>query len=79
MRLLRGLAGLLLWIVAAVLGLLGVILCATLILLPLGLPLLGYARRLFGLSMKMMLPRAVSHPIAAADDAVHGRRRRARA
>jgi hypothetical protein len=63
MRLLRGIAGALLWIVSALLGLVAVILCLTIILLPVGLPLLGYARRLFTLSLKLMLPRAVSHPV----------------
>jgi hypothetical protein len=57
MRLLRGLGGLLLWLIAAVLGLVAVILCVTVILLPVGIPLLGYARRLFALSIKLMLPR----------------------
>ena len=37
MRLIRGLAGALLWLLAAVVGLLGVILCVTVILLPLGI------------------------------------------
>jgi hypothetical protein len=63
MRLLRGLGGVLLWIVAALLALVAVILCVTVILLPVGIPLLGYARRLLTLSMKLMLPRAVSHPV----------------
>ncbi len=63
MRLLRGLAGALLWIVAALLGLVGVILCATILLLPLGIPLLGYARRLLTESMRLILPRAISHPV----------------
>ncbi len=36
MRLLRGLPGAVLWILAAVLGLVGVLLCVTIILLPLG-------------------------------------------
>jgi hypothetical protein len=62
MRLLRGLLGGLLWIVAGVVGLLGVVLCVTVILLPLGLPLLGLARRLFGRSMQLVLPRTVTHP-----------------
>lgn len=70
MRLLRGLGGLLLWILAAVLGLVAVILCATVILLPLGIPLLGYARRLLALSMKLLLPRAVSHPVATVSDSL---------
>ncbi|HET6877652.1 MAG TPA: hypothetical protein VFH38_09000 [Jatrophihabitans sp.] len=60
MRLLRGLAGALLWIVALVLGLVAGILCITLILLPLGLPLLGYARRLFTLSLRLMFPRTAA-------------------
>lgn len=56
MRLLRGLAGALLWVVSALLALVAVILCVTVILLPVGLPLLGYARRLFTLSLKLMVP-----------------------
>ena len=39
MRLLRALLGALLWIVASLVGLLGVIACVTLILLPVGIPL----------------------------------------
>ena len=78
MRLLRGLAGAVLWIIAAVLALVAVILCVTVILLPLGLPLLGYARRAFTLSLKLMLPRAVTHPVETADKAMaeHGRKAR---
>lgn len=68
MRLLRGLAGALLWIVAALLGLVGLILCATVLLLPLGIPLLGYARRLLTKSMKLMLPRVISHPVKSAGE-----------
>jgi hypothetical protein len=56
MGLLRGLGGALLWIVSLLLLLVAVILCATVLLLPVGLPLLGYARRLFTLSLKVMLP-----------------------
>ena len=41
MRILRSIAGALLWIVSAVLGLAAVVLCITVILLPIGLPLLG--------------------------------------
>jgi hypothetical protein len=63
MRLLRGLAGALLWIVASLLGLVAVILCLTVLLLPLGLPLLGLARRLFALATKLLLPRAIAHPV----------------
>jgi hypothetical protein len=79
MRLLRGLGGLLLWLLAAVLGLVGVILCATIILLPLGIPLLGYARRLFTQSMKLMLPRAISHPVETMNDSARKQRSNAQA
>jgi hypothetical protein len=81
MRLLRGLAGALLWVVSLVLLLVAVILCVTVILLPLGIPLLGYARRLFTTSLKLMLPHAVSHPVKTADKAIgtHGRRARKQA
>ena len=78
MRLLRGLAGTLLWIVAAVLGLVAAILCVTIILLPVGLPLLGYAGRLFALSMTLMLPRALSHPVDTAEESMHKQSRKAK-
>ena len=63
MRILRGVAGALLWIVAAVLGLVAVVLCITIILLPVGLPLLGVSRRVFGMAVRLMLPREVAHPV----------------
>jgi hypothetical protein len=63
MRLLRGLLGALLWIVAALLGLVGIVLCVTVILLPAGIPLLGVARRLLTRSVQLMLPRELAHPI----------------
>ena len=75
MRLLRGLGGALLWIVSLLLVLVGAVLCVTVILLPVGIPLLGYARRMFTLSLKLMLPRAVSHPVETADKAAAKRRR----
>ena len=62
MRLLRGLLGALLWIVASLVGLLGVIACVTLILLPVGIPLVMLARRLFGKSVRLFLPPGVAHP-----------------
>jgi hypothetical protein len=40
-----------------------VVLCVTVILLPLGIPLLGVARRMFTRSVALMLPRAMSHPV----------------
>lgn len=63
MRLLRGLLGALLWIVAAVLGLLGFVLCVTVVLLPLGIPLLILARRLLTRAVQLMLPRSLAHPV----------------
>jgi len=58
--------------------LVAVILCVTLILIPLGIPLMGYARRTFTLSLKLMLPRAVTHPVDTADKAMTKRGRKAR-
>lgn len=78
MRLLRGVGGAVLWILAVVLGLVGVILCVTILLIPLGLPVLNYARRLFTLSMKLMVPRAVAHPVRSVDRSTRQSRRHAR-
>jgi hypothetical protein len=63
MRLLRGLPVAVLWILAAVLGLVGVLLCVTIILLPLGIPLVKLAGRLFCRSVQLMLPRELAHPV----------------
>lgn len=63
MRLLRGLPGAVLWILAAVLGLVGVLLCVTIILLPLGIPLVKLAGHLFSRSVRLMLPRELAHPV----------------
>ena len=63
MRMLRGLLGALLWIVASLVGLVAVVLCVTVILLPVGIPLLMFARRMFGRSVALMLPRGMSHPV----------------
>ena len=62
MRFLRGLFGVVLWLLAAVVGLLGMLLSVTLILLPLGIPLLMLARRLFTSSVRLFMPRALAHP-----------------
>jgi hypothetical protein len=75
MRLLRGLAGALLWLVALLLVVVAAILCVTLILLPLGLPLLGYARRLFTLSLRLMFPRTAARSAGAAEKARAGAQR----
>ena len=66
MRLLRAIPGALLWILAAVVGLLGALLCVTVIGLPLGIPLLMGARRMFGSSVRLMLPSHIAHPVKEA-------------
>jgi biopolymer transport protein ExbB/TolQ len=63
MRILGVLLGSLLWIVAGVVGLLGVLLSVTVILLPIGIPLLMLARRLFQTATALVLPRKVRHPV----------------
>ena len=78
MRLLRALAGSVLWILSGVLGLVGVLLCVTVVLLPLGIPLLALARRLFRYSMTFFLPRAVRHPAQELGKSARGRARDAR-
>jgi hypothetical protein len=75
MRLLRTVAGAALWIIGGVLGLLAVLLCLTLILLPLGIPLLRLARRTLTAAVRLMLPRHVAHPI---DESTKALTRRAR-
>jgi hypothetical protein len=62
-KVLRRVGAGLVWLVASVVGSLGVLLSLTIILLPLGVPLLMLARRLFGLSARLMLPRSVVHPV----------------
>jgi hypothetical protein len=57
MRVLRRLLALVVWVVATLLTLVAVILCVTLVLLPLGLPLMGAAMRMYGYGVKLMLPR----------------------
>lgn len=56
----------LLWLLAGIVGLLGVILCVTVILLPLGIPLLMVARRLGRSAVQLALPREVRHPVSEA-------------
>ncbi len=83
MRIVRWLGAGLLWVVAGVLGLLGVVLSATLVLLPLGIPLLMLARKTAGVAVAMALPKAVRDPVGAlgnkaaeAGNAVKPRQRR---
>src|SRR5258708_40242241 len=63
MRLVRGLLGALLWILAAVLGLVGVLLCVIVILLPVGIPVVKLAGSMFVRSVRLMLPPALAHPV----------------
>ena len=63
MRALRVLLGSLLWIVAGLLLLLGVVLSITIILLPLGIPLFILGRKLMGFAMALFVPRSVRHPV----------------
>jgi len=70
MRILRGLGGTVLWLVACVVGLVAVVLCVTVLLLPVGIPLLRVARRLFGQATRLMLPKALAHPVQSAKDSV---------
>ena len=87
MRLLKGLAGSLMWIVSGLLGLVSILLCVTIILLPLGLPLLGLSRRLMTAGVRLMLPPSVAHPVkesrkkagAAADEVGKQTRRKRKA
>jgi hypothetical protein len=60
---LRWAAGGLVWLLAGLLAVVGVVLSVTVVLLPLGFPVLMLARRLFRLSLRLVLPRAVVHPV----------------
>lgn len=63
MRVLRGMLGALLWILGSVLGLVALLLCVTVILLPLGLPLLRLSRQMIGRAARLMMPRPLAHPV----------------
>jgi hypothetical protein len=73
MRFPRAALGALTWVLAAVVGLLGALLCVTLIGLPLGIPLLRWARRMFTTAVRLMLPSHLAHPVKESKSA--GRRR----
>jgi hypothetical protein len=66
MKPLRWLGAGLLWIVAGVVGLLGVVLSVTIILLPLGLPLIWLSKKLFAYAAALLVPRSVRHPVSEA-------------
>jgi hypothetical protein len=63
---LRWLGGALLWLSAGLVGAVGLLLSATIVLLPLGIPVLMVARRLLSLSLRLVLPAAVTHPVKEA-------------
>jgi hypothetical protein len=57
MRVLRGAASIVVWLLATVLLVVSLVLCITLILLPLGVPLMLLAFRLYGYGVQLMMPR----------------------
>ena len=71
MRLPRALAGALLWILASVVGLLGALLCVTIIGLPIGIFLIRRAGRMFSTAVRLMLPSGLAHPIEEAKSSAH--------
>ncbi|HEY8526900.1 MAG TPA: hypothetical protein VIL48_18150 [Acidimicrobiales bacterium] len=54
------------WLAAGVVAALGVLLSATIVLLPLGVPLLLLSRKLYARFARLVLPRAVAHPVREA-------------
>jgi hypothetical protein len=74
-RILRALGAALLWLLAVVVGLVACLLCVTLILLPLGLPLLRLAGRMFAKAAQLMLPRPVAHPVKELEKRGHRARK----
>jgi hypothetical protein len=59
----------LLGLLGGLLGLVGALLCVTLILAPLGIPILFLARRLFRMAGDLVIPRQVRHPVEAISNA----------
>lgn len=78
MRVLQVLGGAVLYLLAAVVGLVGVVLSVTVVLLPLGIPLLILSGMLFRRAIALMLPRRVSHPVEEAGKKVRRKTRRLR-
>ena len=60
---LRWIGASLLGLVGGVLGLVGAVLCVTIVLAPLGIPILFLAKRLFRTAGQLVVPRGVRHPI----------------
>jgi hypothetical protein len=65
MRALRWTGASLLVLVGGLLALVGVLLCVTVLLAPLGIPLLFLARRILRAAGDLVVPRQVRHPIEA--------------
>ena len=66
MKALRMLGATLVWVVAALLGLVGGLLCLTIILIPLGVPVLILSAKIFAIGTAMVVPRSVRHPMNSA-------------
>jgi hypothetical protein len=75
MKPLRWLAAGLLWILAGLLGVVGALLCVTIVLLPLGIPAILLARRLFSMSTRLLVPRKARHPVEHAGKLTKKRRK----
>jgi len=69
MKALRWLGASLLGLLGGVVGLVGALLCVTLILAPVGIPLLFLARRLFRGAAALVVPRSVRHPVESLEQA----------
>jgi hypothetical protein len=78
MRALRWTAASLLGLLGGVLGLVGALLCVTLILLPLGIPILFLSRKLFRTAGQLVVPREVRHPVKEAQERSSGSAKSAR-
>lgn len=69
---LRWAAAGLLGLLGGLLGLVGLVLCVTVILAPLGIPILALSRRLIRSAGDVVIPREVRHPIQAVTEAGSG-------
>ena len=69
MKALRWTGAALLSLLGGLLGLVGVLLSITLVLAPIGIPLLFLSRRLFRTAGDLVIPRKVRHPLEAISEA----------
>lgn len=72
MKALRWTGASLLSLLGGLLGLVGLLLCLTVVLAPLGIPILFLAGRLFRTAGDLVVPRRVRHPIEAVGHAGSG-------